>query len=497
MNFLETWMAAPAAGAAGWALLHSLWEGAIAAAALAVVLAATRSPRVRYWAACGALLALLAGFGLTLVRMLPESEQHLRNIAPPGYPAWRVPIGPDASDASNPVLAAMAPWLASFWVAGVWIFYLRQVAGWLSACRLRRRGVCCAPARWQEQLTRWSARCRVSRPVVLLESCLADVPMVLGHFRPIVLVPIGLLTALPPGQVEAILMHELAHIRRCDYLVNVLQRLVEGLFFYHPAAWWISRVIRAEREACCDDMVVQLTGQAHEYASALAALEQSRGAVREPALAATGGSLVKRIHRLLYPSRPVSGWTPLAAAVILIASAAVALAAWQAEPAGQNAATAASPTSSYTKWLNEDVVYIISDPERAAFQKLTTDDERDKFIEQFWLRRDPKPGTAENAFKTEHYRRIGYANRHFGTASGRPGWQTDRGHIYIVYGPPDEIELHEQDAGHGHSFQMWMYRSVKDIGDNLTILFVDRSGKGDYNLAPGNARFYGFRPVTR
>ena len=119
--------------------------------------------------------------------------------------------------------------------------------------RLRRRGVCGASERWQKELARLSRQLRLSRPVQLLESCLADVPMVLGHFRPVILIPVGVLAGLPAGQIEAILLHELAHIRRFDYLVNVLQRLVEGLLFYHPAVWWISRVIRAERENCCDD----------------------------------------------------------------------------------------------------------------------------------------------------------------------------------------------------------------------------------------------------
>jgi bla regulator protein blaR1 len=116
--------------------------------------------------------------------------------------------------------------------------------------------VCCAPESWHNELRRLAGNLRVSTPVVLLESCLADSPMVIGHFRPVLLMPIGLLAGLPATQIEAILLHELGHIRSCDYLVNVWQRLVEGLLFYHPAVWWISRVIRTERENCCDDAVV-------------------------------------------------------------------------------------------------------------------------------------------------------------------------------------------------------------------------------------------------
>ena len=490
MKVLEAWVRAPLAGAVGWTLLHSLWEGAVVSAALAVALTALRSSRARYAAACAAMLVMLAAFGVTLVRLMPEGLDGPRTARPPAFPAWSVATEMGASSPSYPWLAAAIPWLAPFWIAGVWIFYLRHLAGWISVGRLRRRGVCCAPPRWQTETARLSARLRLSRPVLLLESCLADAPMVVGHFRPYILMPVGLLAGLPAGQVEAILLHELAHIRRCDYLVNVLQRSVEGLLFYHPAAWWISRVIRSEREYCCDDEVVRTSGNAREYAVALAALEQNRWSGRQSAVAATGGSLVKRIRRLLYPQSLQGAWTPGLAIAILAATAAVAMAAWPSQTARQSSTapvqTDRAATSAYDKWLNQDVVYIIADEERAAFQRLTTDEERDHFIEQFWERRNPTPGTAENQFKEEHYRRIAYANQHFGTASGRAGWQTDRGHMYIVYGPPDEIEDHPRGAQAAR--QQWMYHHVEGVGDRVFVTFVDRTGRGDYRLAPGNAR---------
>lgn len=166
---------------------------------------------------------------------------------------------------------------------------------------MRRRGVCCAADAWQRELARLGVQLRVSRPVLLLESCFAAVPVVLGHFRPLILLPIGLLALLPPAQMEAVLVHELAHIRRHDYLMNLLQRFAEGLLFYHLADWWFAGVMRNEQEKCCDDIVVSVTGQAHEYALALVALEQSRFQGRQTAIAITGGNLMKRIHRLLYP----------------------------------------------------------------------------------------------------------------------------------------------------------------------------------------------------
>ena len=157
--------------------------------------------------------------------------------------------------------------------------------------------------------------------------------MVIGYVRPVILMPVGLLAGLPAGQVESILLHELAHIRRHDYLVNLMQIVVEGLVFYHPAVWWISGVIRAERENCCDDLVVATQGDALAYAAALTALEQNRGAVREAVLAATGGSLVKRVRRLLVqPEGPRAALTPVFSAAILTISLAAAMAAWQSTP---------------------------------------------------------------------------------------------------------------------------------------------------------------------
>ena len=481
MSLLETWVMTPLANAIGWTLLHSLWQGAIISAALGAVLVATRSARARYAAACLAMLLMLVGFGLTLVCVMPASAHGLRTVPTSAFPAWSLRTEIAGSGRSNVGLAAVAPWLAPFWIVGVSIAYLGHVAGWISVCRLRRRGVCCASDLWQRELVRLSAWLRVSRPVVLLESCVADTPMVLGHFRPVILLPVGLLAGMPAKQIEAILLHELAHIRRYDYLLNALQRLVQGLLFYHPAVWWISRVIRTERENCCDDVVVAMTGNAHEYAVALAALEQTRSTGRAPAIAAKGGNLVKRIRRLLYPKGPYGAWTPLVATH----SPRSRPPRWLSRRGnrsrlskgppvrnGRRAAPKPRPGLPIPTWLNEDVVYIITDEERAKFQKLTTDEERKKFIGQFWERRNPKPGaTGENEFLKEHYRRIAYANGRFRTVSGWPGWRTDRGHMYIVYGPPDKIESHANGGAQtSYPFEVWTYNHLEGVGETYPSL---------------------------
>jgi GWxTD domain-containing protein len=148
--------------------------------------------------------------------------------------------------------------------------------------------------------------------------------------------------------------------------------------------------------------------------------------------------------------------------------------------------------SPYKKWLEEEVPYIITAEERAAFKKLTTDDEREQFIEAFWERRNPNPGSPENEFKEEYYRRIAYANEHY--ASGIPGWRTDRGRIYIMYGPADEVDAHPsggsyerpQEEGGGETstypFEQWRYRYIDGIGTNIILEFVDPTMTGEYHL---------------
>jgi GWxTD domain-containing protein len=519
MNLLEPWVHTPAAAALGWTLAHSLWQGSLVSLILAAALGILRASRARYAAGCVAMLALLTGMSFTFQHVLAEQQiqaafGQARALQPApsglgdGIIVAKVPLRFRAVDA--------LPWLAPFWVVGVLFFQLRGLASWMAARRLRRKGVCAATASCQALLLRLSARLRLSRPVTLLESCLAEVPVVIGYVRPVILMPVGLLAGLPPDQIESILLHELAHIRRHDYLVNLLQIVVEGLVFYHPAVWWISGVIRAERENCCDDVVVGTQGDAFVYAAALTALEQNRGVVREAVLAATGGSLVKRVRRLLVqPEGPRATLTPIFSAAILTVTVAAVLTAWQTSAPPRPPAPAVPPAPSvpapvrviaqarpvpapasgvtpYTKWVTEDVAYIISDAERAAFKNLQSDPEREHFIEQFWLRRDPTPGTPENEMKEEHYRRIAYTNEHF--AAAVPGWKTDRGRIYISYGPPDEKESHPsggtyrrpaQEGGGVTTtvpFEQWLYHFIDGVGTNVIIEFVDPGMTGEYRM---------------
>jgi uncharacterized protein (TIGR03435 family) len=315
----------------GWSLLYFLWQGTIIAVLYAAARRAARfaGPNARYLLACGALAAMAAAPIATWMILQPAAGLPV----PPDHSvvsASGVATGVFASTIGAIPLAPKArflPWVVALWFAGAIAFSIRLAGGWLLASRLRTVHARPAPAEWQQTLDRLKLRLRVARPVRLLVSALVSAPTVVGWLRPVVLMPLAALTGLPPDQVEALLIHELAHIRRADYLVNLLQGMIEALLFYHPAVWWISRHIRAEREMCCDDAAVAVCGDVLMYAQALAELEAARSAHFRAALAANGGTLTGRIARLLGASRPASRRSPgpgiAAAAVIAVAALAL------------------------------------------------------------------------------------------------------------------------------------------------------------------------------
>jgi beta-lactamase regulating signal transducer with metallopeptidase domain len=218
-------------------------------------------------------------------------------------------------------LTILQTWTPLLWALGVLLFSARL----LYACRrvsiLKRQGHPAAPS-ILAQVSRLSQQMRIDRPVRVLVSTLADGPSVAGWIRPVILLPAATLLGLTPDQLESVLAHELAHIRRHDYLVNLIQMTIETLWFYHPAAWWISTRVRRERELCCDDLAVATCGDALCYARALAALERIRAEqplAPELALGARDGGLLFRIQRLLGITPRETHWSriPAFAAIIL------------------------------------------------------------------------------------------------------------------------------------------------------------------------------------
>ncbi|MEZ5303594.1 MAG: M56 family metallopeptidase, partial [Verrucomicrobiales bacterium] len=258
-----------------------------------------------------------------------------------------LPIDGPAAQAEPPTAAERIrpalPWVVGVWALGVALLSARLLSGWLCLRRWRASGKEIADPVWRARFAALGERMRLSRPVRLLASASAAVPMVAGWIKPVVLVPAGLFTGLDAAQLEAILAHELAHIRRHDYLVNLLQNAVETLFFFHPAVWWISGEIRQEREHCCDDEAAALCGGAVGYARALAALEEIRSIDGAPlgAVSAAGGSLLCRVRRLLgvsfrEPSATVP-WSVGIAAALLAAGLIVGAHVVNAAPDGKAA----------------------------------------------------------------------------------------------------------------------------------------------------------------
>jgi beta-lactamase regulating signal transducer with metallopeptidase domain len=324
----------------GWTLLHFLWQGILVAAlyALARALAGGRiSARGRYAIACASLLAMTAAPAVTYW-WLGDSGQAARIGDSTAWGARPLAPGVAYSPVTDPWQQAM-PGIVMAWFAGAAACSLRLLMGFISAAALRRSRHAPVLTEWQQTLDRLIERMHVSRSVRLLATDRVDSPSVIGWLRPVILAPVGVLCGLAPEQVEALLAHELAHIRRHDYLVNVLQGIAESLLFYHPAVWWISNQIRAEREHCCDDLAVAASGDVLVYARALAELESMRPAHFKAALSANDGSLLRRIQRLADPvaaHRPAGwgvAWSLGALLLLGIAGVAVTGAQGQSQPA--------------------------------------------------------------------------------------------------------------------------------------------------------------------
>jgi GWxTD domain-containing protein len=418
-----------------------------------------------------ALLAMPLAFVVTLALLYPHTLTFSHLVLLPEQTRLTA-SAPGAITPTNGFQDYMR-WFVPVWFAGIALFYLRSVGSWIGVLKLRRVGISAAAPEWQERMAQLAARLRVNSVVTLFESRLVDVPVVAGFLRPVILMPAGFLAGMPPEQLEYLLIHELAHVRRLDYLVNLLQKAVEGLLFYHPAVWWVSSVMAKERENCCDDVVLSIHPEPGRYACTLAALEQSRWS---SAPAANGGNLSQRIRRILNrPERSHIAHTPVLATVLLAISAVFVFAALQSP------APAAQASRPWEKWVKEDVAYIIQDAERSAFNNLTTDEEREKFVEQFWERRNPVPGSPTNLFKEEHYRRISFANSRFASPT-IPGWKTDRGRIYISFGPPEEIDSHQSCSASTPAYDEWRYRWIEGIGNNVLLRFQDESCNGEYRM---------------
>jgi len=383
----------------GWTLLHSLWQCTLIGCLLAVVLKMLggRSAQIRYVACTVAQAAVTVLLPLTFAFVTPGpveparadrgeevafSDRFVTEQPPAGPPeefsSDRIVVeanaeaqfgaerGRDASVAPaidqsgggawwgrlspEVVRAWVAPWLdtlVAWWGCGVLLFSLRPSIGWLALRRLRTRGVAEVPAELRDLARDVANKLGLKRAVRVVHSKLVEVPAVIGWLAPVVLLPVALTTAVTPQQLQAILAHELAHVRRHDFLVNLLQMVAETLLFYHPAVWWVSHRMRLLREDCCDDLAVQVLCDRASYARALLRVDELRVPLPAPAVSLDGGVLFARIRRVMgvtNDSTRSPAWVlpPLALLALLAAGA------WIGAASGRGSRAVADDSESAT-----------------------------------------------------------------------------------------------------------------------------------------------------
>lgn len=345
----------------GWALLHFVWQGAVVAAVLSLALAFCRRASVRYALGVGSLLVMLA-LPVATVLVLRQPSEDAVEVS-------------DASDGMSPAaanLATLGPlpghthsakgvetvpaqsetmlWLVRIWMLGVIAFSLRSAGGFVLMQRLRRMATVPVSAELLALCRAMQEKMGIERAVRFCRSAALQVPAVVGGIRPIVLLPITALTGLSDAQIEAIVAHELAHIRRLDYFVNLFQVFAETVLFYHPAVWWVNKRIRIERENCCDDTAIAVCGDRLAYVRALTHLESLR-ITPQFAMAANGSPLKARVRRLLGMAEESEGvrsgssvlGVMVVAGVILAASSVVSGAKVQADQQQEPPAPVVAP----------------------------------------------------------------------------------------------------------------------------------------------------------
>jgi len=309
-------------------LLHFIWQGAVIAMVAAIVLKSlsNRSAELRYTVSIAALLFMLATPLVTFAFYTQTGRATLALLRTINN-SLTAPTSPVTYSATT---TAWTQWIVLLWFIGILICSIRLIAGWRISRSLTRVGTSVVPSGIQQSFNEMMDRLALTKPVRLLATFRIDTPVAIGWLRPVVLLPITALTGLDENQLRAVFAHELAHIRRHDFLVNMIQRGVESILFYHPAVWWLSARIRSEREHCCDDLAVQICGDRSVYAQALMELERVRTVGPELAVSATGGNLTQRIHRVLGYRIVENDWQSAIAALLFVVVW-VTVGAWQSD----------------------------------------------------------------------------------------------------------------------------------------------------------------------
>lgn len=343
MNFIYNFIPEELIKAIGWTIFHSLWQGAMIAVLLSGVLLITgkKSARLRYNFSFAALVLIFLFSLATFFQVYDSSNSSAFSAlsVSPGNIVSSQPLtnvsGAEVSNSSLSFVKVIEYYfsqnvsvIVTLWLLGFILFSMRFIGGVLYVQRLRTLGIKSLYDFWFYRLKELSSSVGIKQLVEIYESTKVKAPVAMGYLKPVILLPLGMLTGLPQDQVEAIIIHELAHIKRYDFILNLIQTLIETIFFYHPVVWWITSTINSERENCCDDLTLKLCGGSLVYFKALYNLQQICSEENELALAAIGkkNQLFRRINRMTTKNKNTSYGVKLAAfAVLLLVMTAVSI----------------------------------------------------------------------------------------------------------------------------------------------------------------------------
>jgi beta-lactamase regulating signal transducer with metallopeptidase domain len=377
MTRIAGWVNAETMRLVGMALLHFLWQGVAIAAAAFVAMSLARRAAAKYVVAVAMLAVMVAAPALTFFLLAQRQEVHKpaalvagaagaprMEVAPVNVPTTQI-FDLEFADTRN-TSSIYLVWFVEAWFVGVVLLSLRPAAGFFLIERLRLKKGSAVSGELRTRCLELQRRLGLNRVVRYCESLQLEAPAVVGWFRPVILLPVSALTGLTAQQLEAVIAHELAHVKRLDAFVNLFQMAAETLLFYHPAVWWLSKRIRAERENCCDDVAIAVCGNAVEYARALATMAEWQSAP-VLAMAANRSPLAERVARLLGIGRLSGGLrsTGIAGSVLCLCASVLAGNALLGVAQTKNSAQEPTPAAQPAPEEDRDAVIVVR-PSRIA-----------------------------------------------------------------------------------------------------------------------------------
>lgn len=344
MNLLQNYIDENIINALGWTLFHILWQGLLVGIVLFFVLRLlkNKTSNLRYFVSVASLLLIVV---LSLINFSTNYDKPIEKnfeISDKHKTEYDSKIIDFSSANQDKLFKAdflsvlesniqkldrYFPLIINLWMLGVLFFIAKFVFSFLYTNRLKKSKIQSIQSKWKNKFTQLEHKLEINKKIKYIESKLVNVPIVLGYLKPLIIIPVGMLTSMPSNQIDAIIAHELAHIKRNDYIINVLQSLIETIFFFHPAVWYISNQIRNERENCCDDIALSVCEEKMIYAKALVSVQELKLGKLYSAVAFSGKKkhLLNRIKRMIMKPKVKSNFTDKIITALIIVSAVVAL----------------------------------------------------------------------------------------------------------------------------------------------------------------------------